>query len=66
MKAALITILAALGLGIVWAFVIMHKLHDEHSLTVQTKQRIEPTVITECSNGNCDTTYVYDFNTKER
>jgi len=64
MKAALITILVALGLGIVWALVIISEIQDEQSLTVQTKQRLEPTIITECSNGNCDTTYVYDFNTK--
>ena len=66
MKATLMTILIALAVMCVWVLVMIIRLRDEHSWTVQTKQRIEPTVITECSNGNCDTTYVYDFNTKEK
>lgn len=64
MKATIMTILIALAVMCVWVLVMIIRLRDEHSSAVQTKQRIEPTVITECSNGNCDTTYVYDFNAK--
>jgi len=64
MKATLMTILIALAVMCVWVLVMIIRLRDEHSSAAQTNQRIEPTVITKCSNGNCDTTYVYDFNTK--
>lgn len=58
------TILSSLLISIVVLVVIGIELQTEQGVPVQTKQRIEPTTITECSNGNCDTTYVYDFNTK--
>lgn len=66
MKATIMTILISLPVICVWVLVMIIRLDDEHSSAVQTNQRIEPTVITKCSNGNCDTTYVYDFNAKEK
>ena len=54
------TLIASIAVTIILLFVISLK------SVVQTKQRIEPTFIIECSNKNCDTTYVYDFNTEEK
>jgi hypothetical protein len=32
----------------------------------ETKEPVVPTIRVECLNENCDTTYIYNFNTKEK
>ena len=53
-------------LGLALSFMFITGYNASEDKPIKTKKIVTPSLEIKCTNGQCDTIYIYNFNTKEK